>query len=106
MENLEEKILGILNDPQAMEQVLSAAKSLGLSPDDASDTPPAAPLPVMELLQKAGAPDHRQEALMHALVPYLKPQRRKKLERALRLAKLSHLAGFALQSDPAAVGDL
>lgn len=97
MEDMEEKILGVLRDPQQMEQIMAIAGNLGLTQEE-GDAPP-----VTELLQKFGAPDHRQEALMHALAPYLKPQRRKKLERALRLAKLSHLAGFALQHE---TGDL
>ena len=89
MEDLEDKLLGILNNPQMMEQVMATAKSLGLSEEG---SPPS------ELLQKVGG-DGRQEALIRALEPYLKPNRRKKLERAMRLAQLSHLAGFALQSD-------
>ena len=96
MDDMEEKILGILRDPQQMEQIMAIAGNLGLSPEGDA---PSAPLPVTELLQQFGAPDDRQDALMHALAPYLKPQRRKRLERALRLAKLSHIAGFALQQE-------
>lgn len=99
MEEMEEKILGVLNDPEKMAQVMEMAKSLGFSPEDAPAQAADASAPVLELLRNAGTSDHRQAALMDALVPYLKPQRREKLQRALRLAKLSHLAGYALQND-------
>ena len=54
--------------------------------------------PVWNLLQKVSATDPRQEALMQALRPYLKPNRQNKLERALQIAQLSRFAKVAMQN--------
>jgi len=62
-----------------------------------SPVPPILPLGVAELLQEAGRVDSRQAALFNAIKPYLKPERRKKIDRALRIGQLSHVAGFALK---------
>lgn len=91
MENAEEKIMEILHDPEKMEQVMSIARSLGFPPpEEPSSGPPTVP-------DVPG--DERQEALLHALLPYLRPGRREKLERALRLAKLSQFAEQALRNE-------
>ena len=39
----------------------------------------------------------RQEALLRALEPFLRPARREKIERALQIARLSGIAGSALR---------
>ena len=43
------------------------------------------------------SPGDRREKLLMALRPFLKPERQEKLDRALRLARLTHLAGGALR---------
>lgn len=96
MEDMENRILEILNDPQKMEQVMDVAKGLGLSPpEQTSGDGGGSPIPPVPA-------DSRQQALLQALEPYLRPERRRKLERALQMAKLSRLAQTALQgySDP------
>ena len=50
-----------------------------------------------ELLQKAGTLDRRQENLLNALKPFLKPERREKIDRAMQAARISRLAGAALR---------
>ena len=54
--------------------------------------------PLGALLQSAGKLEQKQEALLNALRPFLKPNRREKLDRAIRAARLSQLAGRALKS--------
>lgn len=104
MENMEEKIMDVLSDPQKMEGIMNIVKNLGFSPPSESteeQTPEPDPQmtgTILNLLQKANAPDGRQDALLHALMPYLRPSRQKKLQQALRVAKLSSLAGFALKN--------
>ena len=94
MENMEDRIMDILNDPQKMEQVAEMAQKLGLpNPSGDGEIPPA----LGALLQNSGG-DNRQQALIQALLPYLRPNRQKKLRRAVELARLSHVAGFALQN--------
>ena len=49
-------------------------------------------------MQQARQSDSKQEALLCALKPYLAPDRRDKIDRALEIARISHLAGFALRN--------
>lgn len=118
MDDLEEKIQAVLNDPQQMQEIFSLARSLGLElpaeggppdgkvPEPPKDMPPQAgmPLPggmstpVTQLLEQAGKLEKKQENLLNALKPFLKPARREKIDRAMQAARLSHLAGYALKS--------
>ena len=108
---LEQAIGAILQDPEQMQTILSFAKSLGLSPPEAppkTEPPPSPPQKeppprtsndaLGELLQKAGQLDKRQENLLNALKPFLKPERREKIDRAMQAARLSRLAGAALRN--------
>ena len=52
----------------------------------------------MQMMQQAQHTDSKQEALLCALKPYLVPERRDKIDRALRIARLSQLASFALRN--------
>lgn len=82
MEDLQQQVLGVLNDPEKLSQVLDMAKGLGFPP------------PESEAPQEGNS----RSALLKALTPYLKPDRRKRLERAIELSQLSDLARFALQN--------
>ena len=59
--------------------------------------PNAAHLKLAEL-EQAGKLEKKQENLLNALKPFLKPARREKIDRAMQAARLSHLAGYALKS--------
>lgn len=117
MDDLEQKIQSVLSDPEQMQQVLNMARALGVSipesgehkareqetPPPEQDIPPQAGVdalsePVSQLLQQAGKLEKRQENLLNALKPFLKPNRREKIDRAMQVARLSHLAGYALRS--------
>ena len=120
MDDLQERIESVLNDPQQMQEILSLARSLGVELPDAGaesaekaraeaempPTPPSLPQglggamaqPVAELLKEAGKLEKKQENLLNALKPFLKPNRREKIDRAMQAARLSHLAGYALKS--------
>ena len=111
--SLEQAVGAVLQDPQKLQQIFALAQTLGLSPPDSSAPPPPAPEPVRPkpqeappderqealgaLLQKAGKLDRRQENLLNALKPFLKPDRREKIDRAMQAARLSRLAGAALR---------
>ena len=116
-DGLEDKLNALLNDPQSMAQLLSMAQSLGLSPPEATPAgePPPAPPPVppmdegmlrsvMQLMQEAQHTDARQEALLCALKPFLRPERRAALDRASELARISRLAGAALKGGALGAG--
>lgn len=116
-EGLEDKLNQILNDPNSMAQILSLAQSFGMqSEPEPSAAPPSAPamgampdegflLSIMQMMQQAQKSDAKQEALLCALKPYLAPERREKLDRAMQLARLSHIAGFALRNSGGLLGN-
>ncbi len=101
-EGLESQLNEILNDPERMAQILSMAQSFGLQPPETpTSAPPLDPemlQSMMQLMQQAQRADGKQEALLSALKPYLAPERREKLDRAIQLARISHLAGYALRN--------
>ena len=109
-EGFEDKLNQILSDPDSMAKIMSLAQSLGRE-QSAPSPPPAPPRPqpppppddafvkgILRLMQQAQHTDKRQEALLCALKPYLAPERQAKIDEALRIAKLSQLAGFALKN--------
>ena len=112
MADFSEMLNGILSNPQAMQQMMALAQSLGLQgqggqPQQSAPPPqlpqqPSQPDP-MQLLQgflqmsKQMGGDERQLALFQALKPFVRPDRAEKLDRAIQVAKISRLAGNALQ---------
>lgn len=112
-EGFEDKLNQILSDPDSMAKIMNLAQSLGgpsaapNGPPNPPPGPPPAPPPppddafvkgILRLMQQAQHTDKRQEALLCALKPYLAPERQAKIDEALRIAKLSQLAGFALKN--------
>lgn len=111
MEDMEQKLGAILNDPGIMEQLMSMAQSLSqpAEPTGAPEPPAAAPenpapLPQLDaaalgkLMGLAGQSgiDANQRALLRALSPYLSRDRIHRLERAMRAAKAARLASSVL----------
>ena len=121
MAELEEKLNAILSDPQAMEQILSAARVLSGQPSDGSeaqeeangahtpsgsgadpggadslfsalgDLDPKLLQAGMRLLSELGSGDDRRVALLTALRPFVKEERYAKLDRAIQIARLSRV---------------
>ena len=94
MENdMEQQLNAILNDPSAMQNILSMAQSLsgavGASSDNKEEIIPLKQL--AGLASKSGI-DQQQSSLLSALSPYLSRERLKKLENAMRAAKMARLA--------------
>lgn len=103
MENMENKIMEVLGDPEKLSQIMDIAKGLGFSPPEEEPPEQKAPEPemagtILGLLQKMNTTNGKQDALLHALMPYLQPSRQKKLQRALQVAKMSQIAGAALKN--------
>ena len=104
MDQMEDKLGAILNNPQLMGQIMSMAQSLGQNPPQASASPKQeTPLPDFDpaMLQKLsglasqGTVDNNQKALLTALHPYLSRRKVEKLEKAMRAAKVARMAsGF------------
>lgn len=124
MAEWEEKLEGILSNPQAMEQIMALAKSLeggdtGEAPTSATSAPPpSTSAPSMDisqimggmgkldpkilsiagkLMSQMGQQDDRRTALLQALRPFVKPERYAKLDKAIQIAKLSVIIRTGLQ---------
>ena len=102
MDELQDKLGAILNDPNMMQQIMNLANSMGNSPQQQTPEPPPS-MPefdpgmlkkISSLASQAGI-DREQQALLKALSPYLNRDRISRLERAMRAARTAKLAsGF------------
>lgn len=120
MGEFEEKLNSILGDQQAMGQIMALAQSLGkqsssdqeekdTAPESAEDAPPDLsqlmgnldPKMVqlgMRLMREYQQDDGQNTALLQALRPYLREERRGRLDKAVQIAKMSRLLRVALGS--------
>lgn len=106
MDDMEEKLNSVLNNPQMMQQIMSMAQSIGAQNGSHTEIPqrPENIMPEIDLatiqkitgLAKTSSIDKREAALLHALEAYLSKDRISKLERAMRAAKMAKLASSAL----------
>lgn len=101
MDDINDAISQILNNPERMQQVMEIAKHLMpvQEEDDQTSVSPERMQVIGNILQQTQRADNRQEALVLALRPYLKPGRLTKLEKAMQIAKLSRLAEMALKNE-------
>lgn len=107
MDDLENKLGAILNNPEMMGKIMSLAQSFGSAEPEAEQKPPPSqsfPDIDISMLQKlSGAAknsgiDQNQRSLLKALSPYLNSRRISKLEKAMRAAKMAGMAGIFLNS--------
>ena len=104
MDELENKLGAILNNPEMMGKIMNLAQSFGnTQPEEPSaQQPQGFPDIDMGLLQKLsgaarqGNIDQKQKSLLSALSPYVSSRRISKLERAMRAAKMANMAGIFL----------
>lgn len=101
MDDFENKLGTILNNPQIMSQIMNMAQQFGQSnqpqPQQSIPPPDIGGLDLGMLSKLAGAAnsariDSNQQTLLTALKPYLTNERITRLEKAMRAAKI---AGFA-----------
>lgn len=104
MAELEDMINSVLNDPEQMNMISSLAQSLmgGNAPARQEQSLPGGIDPKMlgKIQQLMGGMDKgggESEALLRAMQPYLSEKRRVKMDKALKLARLAKLAGFAME---------
>lgn len=101
MDDLSQKLAGILNDPQALENLKNMADSI-LSGDNSSNSDGSSPpqgFPDMEQLSNImaimsklnGSQDNDRTRLINALKPYLSEKRQAKAENAIKLLKIIEL---------------
>ena len=101
MDELEEKLGAVLNNPQMMQQIMSMAQALGgESPkgEAKQEAFPEVDLAMVQTLSglaRQSGIEPREQALLHALQAYLTADRVGRLERAMRAAKMAKFAtGF------------
>ena len=103
MDDMQNQMNAILENPEMMQKIMAMAQSLNAStaPQEAPPDKGTAPnipdidismLQKMSGLAKQGNIDKQQQALLRALHPYLSSQRIQKLENAMRAAKMAKLA--------------
>lgn len=105
MDDLEEKLGSILNDPNMMRQIMSMAQAMGSTqgaPAQENVPPQTAPefdvqmLERISALAQSGNIDKRERTLLQALGAYLSKERIGKLEKAMRAAKIAKLASVPM----------
>lgn len=112
MAEFEEALQSLLSDPDAMGQILALANTLGGAAQEAPAEAPAEPIreepspppgpdlsqlgALLTLLRPEEGPSQEATALTAALRPYLRGDRREKLDRALRAVELTRTARKAL----------
>ena len=111
MGDFEEKLDSILNNPQAMSQIMTLAQSLGGTSSKEADPAPVDPPSfdpgfqmdpqllsgIMSLLGSYNDQDDQRVALLTALRPFVKERRYAKLDKAIQIARLSRMARMALE---------
>lgn len=125
MSEFEDKLQSILSNPDAMNQIMSIAQSITGTPQDDnnsfaaeeqpnspdSDSAPSSDLfsmlgnldprllqVGMRLFSEYNSGDDRKTALLTALQPFVKPERYAKVDKAIQIAKLSHVIRVALDA--------
>ena len=101
MDNLTQRLEQVLNDPGSMNRLTELASALGLPTEQQPSTEA-----LQQMLHSVGQPDSRQQALIHALLPYLKPGRQERLERAMQVGHMAKLAGSMLQGAGKELGNV
>ena len=124
MSEFEDKLQSILGNPEAMDQIMSIARSLGGEPPSQEGSTPSEGLTPhglssasatgdlfsslsgldprllqigMRLLSEYNRDDDQTVALLTALQPFVRQERYAKVDRALQIAKLSRLVRVALE---------
>lgn len=99
MENeLEKQIGAVLKDPAMMQKLMTMAQSLSQSgqvSSESKDTSPDIDLAMAQRLAGLAGQsgiDQQQRSLLSALTPYLSGDRLRKLENAMRAARMTKLA--------------
>ncbi len=104
MDDMEEKLGAILNNPQMMQQIMSMAQGFQNSGSQKQEPCKDQSFPdidmgmVQRISRLAGQSriDKREQSLLRALDAYLSKDRIRKLEKAMKAAKLAKLATSAL----------
>lgn len=102
MDDFEQRLNQILNNPEAMAQISELASGLNMTGETASQENVGASIPEEGMLKAIGpllsqmqANSGREDEILHAIRPHVGESTKKKVDRAIHAAKISRLAGFA-----------
>lgn len=96
LDDMTDRITKILNDPESMKQIMDMAAALSQGQSDAPETTPfSVPPELTEMLHDEQEKEVKQQTLVQALLPYLRPRHQKRLQQAVQVARLTRLAGSA-----------
>lgn len=100
MDELESQIRQVLGDPAQMQQIMGLAQSLmgGSAPEKPQEPPPSDGGLAEKLgaMMKQPGGQNGQQALLQAVRPYLSEKRQRKVDRALQITRMAHLAKLAM----------
>ena len=105
MSDFEDKLNSILSSPKDMEKIMALARSISGEGEEAEAAPreeESGPDPrMMAMLTKlmssySAAEDEQKLALLRAMKPYLRQERRESLQRAVEIARMAKMAKIAL----------
>ena len=94
MNEIEDMLGKILSDPEELAKISRLASSVFGGEENAPKAESDMGGMLNAILGKAGGSD--KAAFVAALGPYLKPERRRKLEKALKISRIAGIAGLAL----------
>ena len=92
--DLEQQLRSVLNDPAAMQNILAMAQSLSAAGTITAPSTEKDMIPIQQLagIARSANIDPQQRSLLSALSPYLSNNRLRKLENAMRAAKMTRIA--------------
>jgi len=107
MSELEDKINNILSSPEEMEKIMGLARSLSGSADgptpqheapigEVSAADPRIMRMVTKLIGEYTKHENDKSDLLTAMKPYLREERRRSVDQAAELVRLTHMARLAL----------
>lgn len=106
MDEIGEKLDALLNDPKQFGKIAQLASSI-LGDGGGKQAPPPAPEPELDVdmgqlrrmmsALRGGGHDSANRHLLEAMKPYLAEKRRRKIDRAMKLARLASLAELAAE---------
>lgn len=103
MDELEEKLNAVLNNPSELEKISKIASAIMGGSGDKPEPPPQEPDIDMGMLKQMlsglrgnGGKKSESRDLLEAMKPFLAEKRRRKIDKAMKLASLASLAEIAV----------
>ena len=103
MDELEEKLNAVLNNPSELEKISKIASAIMGGSGDKPEPPPQEPDIDMGMLKQmlsglrgTGGKKSESRDLLEAMKPFLAEKRRRKIDKAMKLARLASLAEIAV----------